>query len=245
MRRDPQTNNPAERKPEQKTKSPARRRPRSVRRGGFTLIELTVTMALVAVITTIAVGIVALISKTAGYSENALVRTTELRRARNEITLWASSFDSAECVFDVAANQLTAIKGTGAKTCGITDGVMRLQPRDGDETDETEFTVITEAVFALLPKYEGVVSTGGLVSCTLKYDGGDSDYTFVFYIRCAECTGDTPAPEESAPSDTSSGDTSSGDTSSEESVPVSVSGESSPDGVAESGYGESSEEVSV
>ena len=61
--------------------------PHTNARRAFTLVELVITMALVAIIAAVAIGIVVITSKTAGSSENSLVRITELRQAKESIML--------------------------------------------------------------------------------------------------------------------------------------------------------------
>lgn len=178
--------------------------PHTNARRAFTLVELVITMALVAIIAAVAIGIVVITSKTAGSSENSLVRITELRQAKESIMLWASSHDDGKYTLSVYRDRLE-ITDNGGKVvaqCAISGRGMNLIPNPSGGESSRRFAVVKEAAFFLMenssvPSEENsensenneIPNPSFLVRCTLTYthENGEDDFDFVFAVRAADC----------------------------------------------------------
>lgn len=186
-----------------------------LRRGGFTILELTIAMALIAVLTATAVSVVVATSKTAGFAENTFGSITELRAAKQEIIRWLSSFDAADSKIFINPDgtSVTAVRGGGEEKLTFAQNTLFVPGGPSEQTGEDgvskkTFTLLSSASFALArrdaetgPGGEAGAGAGprpgGLVSCTIRY-GGNLFFTFVYCLRAAECavesTGE-PEPE--------------------------------------------------
>ena len=172
--------------------------PHTNARRAFTLVELVITMALVAIIAAVAIGIVVITSKTAGSSENSLVRITELRQAKESIMLWASSHDDGKYTLSVYRDRLEITDNGGevVAQCAISGREMNLIPNPSGGESSRHFAVVKEAAFFLMenssvPSEENneIPNPSFLVRCTLTYthENGEDDFDFVFAVRAADC----------------------------------------------------------
>ncbi|NLN54837.1 MAG: prepilin-type N-terminal cleavage/methylation domain-containing protein [Clostridiales bacterium] len=178
--------------------------PHTNARRAFTLVELVITMALVAIIAAVAIGIVVITSKTAGSSENSLVRITELRQAKESIMLWASSHDDGKYTLSVYRDRLEITDNGGevVAQCAISGREMNLIPNPSGGESSRRFAVVKEAAFFLMenssvPSEENsensenneIPNPSFLVRCTLTYthENGEDDFDFVFAVRAADC----------------------------------------------------------
>jgi type II secretory pathway pseudopilin PulG len=188
----------------------------NMRRSGFTIIELVITMSLMVIITAISISLIAISAKTAKLSNGAYTQVNELRLAKKLVQDWISSFDTTTYTFASSGGTLVASSNSEVRSCGITGGGFSAEYPGEDVTKTAVFTEIKATKFSLMAIYN---NTGCLVSCTLTYNGGESESTFTYCLRAAAYTSEIigePSQEES-----------SGTISEESAVSVDISIESS------------------
>lgn len=137
-------------------------------KGGFTLAELCVVLALVAICSAMIVSFAAEMNKFSTSSQESYQFLEDSANLRDELSKWIAENDTAGVVFSAEDRELTK---DGAKLTFT--GGENLQTI-GDIEFETN---------------------DSLIKCTISQKDGDGQAQFVFALRCATCTPSTGGVE--------------------------------------------------
>lgn len=146
-------------------------------KGGFTLIELVIVMAVMAILAATVVSFSVLMKGYAEKSENQYSFLTQCSTLKASVTEWVAENDEEGAVFTVHTNgTLSVTKGGETSTLRFSSGCLY---QDGKKT--VELTLIKSATFSL---------KGELVRCDVSaaFENGPKDKNFVFSLRAAALT---------------------------------------------------------
>lgn len=152
----------------------ARVRDRANGKGGFTLVELSVVLALLAILTTMIVSFSALMNGVAAENQAEYDFLEDCAKLKDELTEWSAEHDTVDSVFSVHADGvLTVTQNSMNKAVAFADGVLLL----GDEQIKN-LGAIDGMTFSANDK---------LIKCvTYRYGKGGErkESSFVFAPRC-------------------------------------------------------------
>lgn len=140
---------------------------------GYTLVELCVVLALIAILSTMTVSFSALMS---GYARsnkaqyNFLEDCAEVKENVNE---WAYQADSANTVFAVSTDGTLTVTGNSEQTVHFANGVLFLGEKEVDSLEEIDSLAF--------------YTNGNLIKCVIHRtddNGKEWEHSFVFSLRC-------------------------------------------------------------
>jgi prepilin-type N-terminal cleavage/methylation domain-containing protein len=186
---------------------------------GFTVLEMSIVLVLVALISAVGIGIVAMTSRIINLSDSTSKYITQLRDTKEDISDWIYSFDISNSLMRVDNGTLSIYNGTNVYIIVFEDDVFTMEyPDNSEETSAKRKQII---YFSFDAECEKNIP-GGLISCTLKYGEG-SEYTFLCCVRAAAVQ--NAQSEESSQEESLDSSEASGEISTESSAEVSAASE--------------------
>lgn len=148
-------------------------------KGGFTLVELSVVLALLAILTAMTVSFSVLMSGYAGESRSEYEFSEDCYTARETICTWLSENDVPDAVFTVSQDgSLTVTKAGSESAISLAGGILSF----GD-TQKNGLDAIGGITFS---------AKDNLIKCTFyrtNSKGEISESNYVFSPRCGAVTG--------------------------------------------------------
>ncbi len=156
---------------------PAARR-RRLGRKGFTLVELSIVLVLVAILGVMTVSFTTLVSGYSGGIQKEYEFLEQCDRFERTLTDWAGECDSAGHSFTVYSNVLKSQKSSETTSIDIKFKSDSHSLHFGGSSDTYVFSAIGGVTFA---------KHGQMIKCTLTCASDDSiQKSFVFSLRCAD-----------------------------------------------------------
>ena len=147
-------------------------------KSGFTLVELSVALALVAIVTTMMVSFSVAFKGFVNSNESEFAFYEDSDKLKQELGAWLAENDEPDCVFSTTSNiSLNVEIGANGKAANFARGVLYM----GDKRVEG-LNAIDGATFEVSEK---------LIKCTTyrkRGIKGRAECSFVFYIRSGRIT---------------------------------------------------------
>lgn len=140
---------------------------------GFSLVELCVVLALIAIVMTMSVSFTALVNGVIKDHSEEYEFSEDVYAVREAIYKWLAENDSDKSIFSVSNNALTVNTSDGNKELNFENGTLSLGKEQIPELDTIEGITFS--------------TNGALIKGTvLRMDGSDArdEISFVFYPRC-------------------------------------------------------------
>jgi len=146
-------------------------------KGGYTLVELCVVLALVAIVATMIVSFSAMLGGFSAERRAEYAFTEDRATLRDSLCDWVAEQDRAACVFTVGADgSLSVTDGATVQTVQLADGTLTFGTHRQDSLDAIDG--ITFSRLGTLIKCE--------VFCTDENGVRTQEASFVFVVRCAQ-----------------------------------------------------------
>lgn len=143
-------------------------------RGGYTLVELCVVLALLAILTTMIVSFSVLMNGFAAENKAQYEFLEDHAALRRRLCAWAAENDVEGCVFTANDDGTLTVAANGTeKAVSFSDGILTLGEDQRSGLDAIEGVTFT--------------SNGKLVKCTAyrkEKNGVRMESSFVFSLRC-------------------------------------------------------------
>lgn len=143
-------------------------------KSGFTLVELCVVLALLAILTTMIVSFSVLMNGFAAENKNEYKFIQNCSILKNELKEWSANTDTADSVFVVGTDGTLSVEQNGTeKSVSFTEGILTL-----DSIQISNLDTIDGIAF---------YTNNSLIKCVIyRYnDNGEREENiFVFLIRC-------------------------------------------------------------
>ena len=150
-------------------------------RRGFTLTELSVVLAVLAIVSTMVVSFTVMVSNSRALSSARLDALGDVRVAEANIEHFIEENDSVTVTADkksLSANGKTlSFTLENGKTVG---GTLEIKPIGENTTADTSLTL--ERVKSITFEYYGG-DTDEIYYCTIHYEIGGKDYTYIFCVN--------------------------------------------------------------
>lgn len=168
---------------------------------GFTLVELTIVIALLAIICTMIVSFTLLMSKKVGDATNGGSAAEDCVRVQEAIEKFITHFDSCDYEISVSGGKVTAQKGGTTYTVGLTSDKknVRVEYEGGKYTDyKVNYVQKLEMGIEQVKDDEGNILRQGnkLITCTVTYklpsnakikrSGTQEETTVLYFVTHSE-----------------------------------------------------------